>query len=303
MGWTLVGAGGWGYFPGGLRAYADGFRFVEVNATFYEHVPEARARSWRARVPVDFVFAVKVHRDVTHRAGLRATAGAREAFAGSLRTAEILGAPYAVLQTPDRLAFGRDEAEGLRDLAALAEGGPRLALEARAHADAPLPRDLRRLLADLAILDVVDLSRTSPRIPDSEVYSRLFGHGERNAYQFDDDELRRLDAAGGDVARAVFAFHGVRMYTDAARFLAFRRTGRFPPVTGSVGVASLEEVLREDARFPATREEIRRIHGWKLVEVEAGVRARVGSVLSSIPERRYASLTDLVGAVRRRGLA
>ena len=28
---ALAGAGGWGYFSGGLEAYARGFRFVEVN--------------------------------------------------------------------------------------------------------------------------------------------------------------------------------------------------------------------------------------------------------------------------------
>src|SRR6059058_1975292 len=51
---SLVGAGGWGYFAGGLAAYAKAFRFAEVNATFYRRIPESMAHHWRARVPADF---------------------------------------------------------------------------------------------------------------------------------------------------------------------------------------------------------------------------------------------------------
>ena len=71
---SLIGAGGWGYFSGGLEAYANGFRFVEVNATFYRRIPEAMARRWRNRVPSDFVFSIKAHRDVTHAGRLIASA-------------------------------------------------------------------------------------------------------------------------------------------------------------------------------------------------------------------------------------
>src|SRR5438874_12061944 len=56
---ALIGAGGWGYFTGGLESYARGFRFVEVNASFYRPVPDAYARRWRSRVPAEFVFALK----------------------------------------------------------------------------------------------------------------------------------------------------------------------------------------------------------------------------------------------------
>src|SRR2546425_8683198 len=88
--------GGWGYFAGGLDVYAQAFHFVEVNATFYRRIPDAMARRWRSRAPVDFVFSVKVHREVTHRDNLRASKGARESFAASARTARILGGPFLI---------------------------------------------------------------------------------------------------------------------------------------------------------------------------------------------------------------
>src|SRR2546425_10241503 len=71
---SLVGAGGWGYFSGGLEAYAKAFRFVEVNATFYRQIADSTARRWRGQVPSDFVFSLKAHRDVSHTDHLRASA-------------------------------------------------------------------------------------------------------------------------------------------------------------------------------------------------------------------------------------
>src|SRR5207245_3283300 len=93
---SLIGAGGWGYFSGGLEAYAKAFRFVEVNATFYRPLADSTARRWRAQVPSDFVFSVKAHRDVSHGDHLRASAQARAAFAQSLRTARLLRAPFVI---------------------------------------------------------------------------------------------------------------------------------------------------------------------------------------------------------------
>jgi len=82
---SLIGAGGWGYFSGGLDAYAKAFRFAEVNATFYRRIPESTAHHWRARVPADFVFSVKAHRDVTHAGRLQASAAGREAIGSAWR--------------------------------------------------------------------------------------------------------------------------------------------------------------------------------------------------------------------------
>src|SRR3989442_5463760 len=97
---SLVGAGGWGYFSGGLEAYAKAFRFVEVNATFYRQIADSTARRWRAQVPSDFVFSVKAHRDVSHGDHLRASPQARARFAQSLLTPALLRAASRSLPTP-----------------------------------------------------------------------------------------------------------------------------------------------------------------------------------------------------------
>ncbi len=294
---TLIGAGGWGYFSGGLPAYARAFSFVEVNATFYRHVSESSARRWRVSVPEAFVFAVKAHQDVTHRSRLRPTPSARAAFAQTARIARILHAPFLVLETPASRPIGRDEVSALREFAAMTEDGMRLALEARAYDKGPLPVPLRRAMEDLGILDVVDLSKVAPRVAADSVYTRLFGKGEQNVYEFDDAELREIDRAGKDATTVAFAFHGVRMYKDAARFLTFRRTGVFPPVTDHVGLASLEEVLAPDARFPADRNDLVRDHGWKVIDVSADRRAHADTLLSRLPSGRYQDLDSVLRAL------
>lgn len=296
MGQSLVGSGGWGYFAGSLRAYARAFSFAEVNASFYRRVPEATARGWRRQVPDEFEFALKAHWAASHGSHLHATPAARDAFAHDMRIARILRARYVILETSATTPIGPREAEALRDLAGLAAPGVRIGLEARAHAGGPLPPELRKTMDDVRVLDVVDLSRERPRVADEAVYTRLFGKGEHNVYEFDDNELREIDRAGRDAVEVAFTFHGVRMYKDAARFLAFKRTGRFPQATSAVGLDSLGEVLREDARFPATRDDLVAHQGWKVFDLDAATRAHVRTVLAQLPNRTYADLGEVLGA-------
>lgn len=76
---VYIGTSGWIYadwkdrfYPAGLPGkeslsfYARRFRTTEINSSFY-HIPRATTfRYWAAQVPEDFVFAVKVHRSITH---------------------------------------------------------------------------------------------------------------------------------------------------------------------------------------------------------------------------------------------
>ena len=231
----FIGAGGWAYFrvrdEDALAAYARAFRFVEVNTTFYRHPSRRRVAEWRRGVPEDFTFAVKCHRTVTHAAGLAPTAPALEAFSRSLAVAHAVRAPVLVLEVPATLRFTAEAIRGMTALLASADRrGVTLALEARAHATGDLPPPLERAMRDLAVIDCTDYSRQAPRIENDLAYTRLLGKGEHNRWVFSDDELRAIDAAArhAGAERAFFTFHGVRMYRDAARFLTFKRTGRFP---------------------------------------------------------------------------
>ncbi len=290
----LVGAGGWGYFGGGLHAYARGFPFVEVNSTFYRHVSQDAALRWRRTVPRGFVFSVKGHQDITHRARLQPASSAQAAFAATLEVARVLRAPFVILETPESLPIDRGECETLRDYASLLDRGTRLGLEARAHATEGLPSLLQKTMIDSEILDVVDASKGAPRVPGDVVYTRLFGRGTHNVWQFDDTELRAIDRATDDAKVVAYAFHGVRMYKDAARFLTFRRTGRFPAATDSTGLDSFAEVLTPDVRLPATRDDLVRDQGWKVFDIDGETRAHTSEILVRLPDRVFSSLPEIL---------
>lgn len=49
-----------------LEFYAQNFKTVEVNATFYHQMKPATFKNWAKMVPDDFIFAVKASRFLTH---------------------------------------------------------------------------------------------------------------------------------------------------------------------------------------------------------------------------------------------
>jgi len=213
-----------------------------VNATFYRHPAPRAVEAWRRRVPEDFVFSVKCHRAVTHTESLAPTEAALDAFGRSLAIAHRLRAPAFVLETPASLRFTAAKARDLTSLLASADRrGIAIALEARAHAVGNLPPPLERAMRDLGIVDATDYSRQPPRVAEEVGYTRLFGRGEHNQWVFSDRELQAIAETRGKTGadRVFFTFHGVRMYRDAARYLALQRKGPLPPIPG-----------KEQARLP-----------------------------------------------------
>lgn len=230
-----MGTGGWAYFtiPGmdSLEAYSRAFNYVEVNSTFYQVPPLDTVRVWRQRVPEDFSFSVRCHRGVTHAHGFDPTDHVIDLMERMAEIARALRAEALHLLTPPSFDFGQREVGNMAAIldSASLEGIP-VALEARRYAGIELPRDLRRLMEDRGIIHCVDLSKEEPQVESPLLYTRLFGKGYHTVYQFSDEELQEMYTRGNsrDYRRALFTFHGVRMYSDAGRFLTYVRTGRFP---------------------------------------------------------------------------
>ncbi len=230
-----VGTGGWAYFriPGmdSLQAYARAFDYVEVNNTFYQIPPVEMVTGWRARVPPDFSFTVRCHRSITHAHGFDPAGPVLDIMSKMVEIARILKADALHFLTPPSFKFSAPKVEAFGNLleTSALEGIP-VALEARAYSGGEIPRPLKKLMEDRGIIHCVDLSKEKPQVESPTLYTRLFGQGYHTVYQFSDDELEEVHARGnsGDYRRALFTFHGVRMYSDAGRFLAYTRTGRFP---------------------------------------------------------------------------
>ena len=158
-------------------------------------------------------------------------------------------------------------------------GDLRLALEFRGTTCAEVFRqEFSKVMQDHGLIHCVDLSKGEMPDYDSDIlYTRLFGRGHHNVYQPSDAELMEIDrkVSGSKSGKVAMSFHFVKMYKDAARLKVYKQTGKFPTVTRSTGIASFEEVLSEDAAFPATKEDLIRKQGWKLFDrTETGTSSR-----------------------------
>jgi uncharacterized protein YecE (DUF72 family) len=296
----LIGTGGWAYFKvpdkPSLKVYSEVFNFVEVNYTFYEYPDTRTVERWRRAVPEDFVFAVRCHQDLTHRIGLKPVDEAYDVLNQMRTYCVILRAPFLVLETPSKYALEDESVGDARDLfSSTSLKGVRLVWDVRA----PLTPAVVDLMRDLNVVHCVDLSREEPSFKSDVVYSRLFGKGKHNIYQFTDAELTEIDQKAESMGSRVVAlsYHGVRMNTDALRFAQYKKTGKFMQVTSFTGIDSVRAVLSEDAKFPSSKAELIEHQGWKVVDVTMEQRVHLSDLLSEIPEKTYSNVEEVAKAL------
>jgi uncharacterized protein YecE (DUF72 family) len=302
----LIGTGGWAYFQiprvHSLSAYSKAFNFVEVNSTFYQIPPLREVETWRRLVPSDFQFTVRANKAITHKYKLQPNPEAFRTFEKMEQICMILNASILHLQTPPRFVFTDNSVNNLRDfLSSINLGRLRLALEIRGTAPTRLPPKLVKAMQDYNMIHSVDLSKgETPALDSDTLYSRLFGTGQHNVYQPTDEELLQIDkkTSGGNFQKIVLSFHFVRMYKDAARLKMYKDTGKFPQITEYTGLTSLEEVLSEDAEFPATKQALIQDQGWKLFDLTADKRVNVADFLRKLPEGAYSSVSEVIGTLK-----
>ncbi|MBS7614741.1 DUF72 domain-containing protein [Candidatus Bathyarchaeota archaeon] len=213
----LIGAGGWAYFNvaefKSLEAYAEAFNFVEVNSTFYEIPSMNLVKSWRSRVPRDFEFAVRCYKDVTHTYHMEPTEEAIKTFNTMAEICRVLKAKFLVLETPAKIQFDENKVDAARSLLENVDfQGIKLVWEVRRNIGDKLPHSLVKLMSDKGIVHCVDLSKENPAVESNVLYTRLFGKGQHNVYQFTDEELGEIDQkiAKSNSSTTAISFHKSR---------------------------------------------------------------------------------------------
>ncbi len=298
---VYIGAGGWAYFqvPGmdSLATYSKAFDFVEVNSTFYTNPSIEMVRSWRRRVPDDFMFSVRCHKDLTHKYFLSPGEESHEILARSLRICSELRAEILHIQMS--ASFNPEEKlKDIRDLfSSIDLGAVKLAWEVRGH----MAKGTIELMHDLGLIHCTDISNEMPSTDSDILYTRLFGHGEHNLYQFDDAELQDIDTKIRDnnLEKAYLTFHGARMYADAARLKVYQKTGEFPNVTKSIGLESLKSVIEKDAKFPATKSDLIENQGWMVFDLTEIEHVHASMLLNKLPDVKFAHVEEVIEALRK----
>ncbi|MEM0261852.1 MAG: DUF72 domain-containing protein [Nitrososphaerota archaeon] len=301
----IVGCGGWQYFQAlnedPLRLYSLAFKFVEVNSTFYNLPDLEIASSWRKRVPEDFEFSIKANRKITHSEKLQPSKEVIDLILRHIELCRILRSRMLVFETPKNIHLKNIIVNLSKILEDVDTGNIRILVEPRCGWRIG-DREVVQLFKDLGVIPVTDYSREEPPYDDKEIsYSRLFGKGEHNIYQFTDEDLKTIKerAEKRKSKRVYLSFHGISMYLDAARMERFLKKGELPPVTSKYGIDSLEEVLR-DAVFPTTKQDLIKKHGWKLVDIDRDTRVPASVILKQLRKDTYRNLRELVDELRRR---
>ena len=300
----LIGAGGWDYFniPGDrLRNYARAFKTVEVNSTYYSIPPLALVESWRRRVPEDFEFTLRCNRELIRTLQFEHLDSALEFFECMKKICYVLKAKILHVLTSPALKLGKEMIEKTDAFLSSADlSNVQLAWEIRGGYRNER-QNLLGVLKNHKVIHCVDLSRENPAYESGIIYSRLFGKGAHNIYQFTNFELEDIDEKikGNKAEKLYLNFHGAKMYKDAARMSIYKATGKFPKVTNSLGVSSVLEVLKEDAQFPLTTSALIKFQGWKVCEWEEGKQLHVSEILSRIEEKRFDNLSELEEEFRK----
>jgi uncharacterized protein YecE (DUF72 family) len=296
----LIGTGGWAYFKvpkkPSLKAYSEVFNFVEVNYTFYEYPDTRRVEQWRRTVPDDFTFAVRCHQDLTHRIGLKPVDEAYYVLGRIVTYCDILDAPFLVLETPASYVMDQEAVDEAGDFLSSANlRDVRLVWEVRAA----VTKEVVDLMRDFNVVQSVDLSVETPSVESDIVYSRLFGIGKHNVWQFTDDELLTVDHEVESINPriAALSYHGVRMNMDAARYMQYKKTGKFVPITDFTGVDSAKAVLLEDTQFPISKSELLEQQGWKVIDLTLDKRVHLAELLVNVPDKTYRSVDEVAEAL------
>jgi len=306
MGQLSIGAGGWDYFsvPSGdrLKAYSSAYDFVEVNSTYYRLPSPVAVSSWRRRVPPEFEFSVRCHKDLAELHRLELTSKNVRLVDSMGRICRQLRASVLTILIPKELVGDEELSSKLGVFLSTASlGRTRVAFEFRGGEPT---NDTLKTLQDHGAVHSVDISRQYRNVESSILYSRLFGKGKQNIYEFDDNELKEIAAKASSLKfeKSILAFHGVRMYRDAARLKTFLNSGKFLSLSGQVGLESLSEVLSEDARFPTSKSRLVDEQGWKLFDVADEERVRARVFLERLPEKTYTTINEVLSSLRETSL-
>jgi len=285
-----------------MKRYYESFRLVELNHTFYAYPQTSTVARWREKAPQDFEFTVKAHQDITHKFRFEMKL-CLPAFETMKQICQTLKARILLIQTP-----GSFQPDKLRDAAEFLSKIKRdnLALVWETRGPAWETLEVRGKLAErleaLNVVHVTDPFKALPVYTEHLAYFRLHGLGKQlYYYQYTDDELKQLrrllQPFEHDGKEVYVLFNNLAMFDDGLRFKSFVKTGKFPSLTGTIGIESVKSVIGK-TRYPVEKSTLLERLGWRLVEIEEGKQIRLSELLREIPSKTYKDSQEVLRGIR-----
>ncbi|HUX99827.1 MAG TPA: DUF72 domain-containing protein [Candidatus Deferrimicrobium sp.] len=301
-----IGCGGWSYWQvdrayqsstDQLADYATVFNFVEVNNTFYQIPSLADVKTWRNRVPKDFHFSVKCSREISHYHPLESTESNFQTMEKMHEICKLLQAVALIIQTPPRFQPTEQNLSKINEFFAhYKDSKIDLVWESRGEnwTSSHMREKLRDILSKLGISHCTDISKIPPVYSANLSYTRIFGLGEKNQWEFDNTGIRVLHEQALELPRPTYVtFHTQRQTYDAARLKAFDETGRLINTTGKYEVNSMLVAIDEYRKYPISKQELLAAHGWKIIDVSPDKQVRANQILAKLPDITFKSKKEL----------
>jgi uncharacterized protein YecE (DUF72 family) len=308
----LIGCGGFQYFkaPGDpLINYAKIFDFVEINSSFY-NIPELETcKKWKNKVKFNknFEFSVKAYQDITHKNSLKPIKENIGLVDRMKNICDVLNSNILVFQTPYELELNVSKLKEIDEFFnQILSKNIQYVWEIRSlkQIESSNLEKLREMLMEYNIIHCVDYSKESPIYYNSNLeYTRIFGLGEGNKYQFDDKEIKDLQKkfiqTNTNTKKLVVSFHTQRMVHDAARSKQYNDTGKFMNITGKYGLQSFLGAIEEYEKYPTTKNQLIVNHGWKIYDKNNYKREKMIDILKNIQNKTYKNRDELVKEIKK----
>jgi len=292
-------------YPLSMKKYYETFSLVELNNTFYQYPKANTVERWRNTAPSDFEFTVKAHQDISHKHRLKLNQACMEAFDRMKEICTTLKARILLIQTP--ASFSPEKLDDAIKFFHKVER-ENLALDWETRGEAwNQPETRRRLAQELSeanVSHVTDPFAVAPAFATETAYFRLHGLGERMYYyQYSDNELRRLHENAlsfQETRKRVYVlFNNLAMFDDAVRLQHFLKHDRFPSITSTVGLNSVQEVVSK-TRYPATKATLIKRLGWRLVELQKGEQVQLQALMRELSAKNYESAEQVIGELEKK---
>ncbi|HKW04580.1 MAG TPA: DUF72 domain-containing protein [Nitrososphaerales archaeon] len=304
---TLVGVGGWAYFPlklgNKLEICSKLYDFVELNSTFYKLPPISQVKKWRARVPDGFEFTVRVSRDLTHVGLLRPSNRNLKIFENHLEICKELDARILHFQFPPSLEVTGELVKEWKEFIVSANKLAKsrdlhFAFEVR-NSNSSSSSSLNSFYRENDIIPCSDATNTSLSVSsDSKIlYTRVFGPGEHTKWSFDTNELLTLSKKVESIParKRYVTFHNITMYEDASRIKNILETGKDTITKGPVGLESFQRILSlARMKYPISKKTLLEEFRWRTFSSDQEIKKHMGEILEVLPERQYLTFEEII---------
>ncbi len=292
-------------FPVSKAKYYKELPVVEINSTFYNYPKHSVLLKWRKEAPENFEFTVKAHQDISHVYRLDPKPECIKALNLMVDICKTLNSKILLIQTPASFRPEKTILKKVQDFFKKAGKHEVFWVWETRGPDwfkSEVKKTLEKIFDDYGVIHCTDPFVNLPIKTGELAYFRLHGLGKRlYYYQYSDDELKKLleTVKKFNKKREVYVlFNNLAMFTDALRFKSLVETGEIPSLTGCFGLESFRKIV-EKTKFPVSKANLLKMHGWKLFDLKQGKQATVESVLEQIPTKNYSSLEELISETKK----